>query len=683
MVDNVRERRTGPKCVAILGPMSSGKTTLLEAMLARSGAIHQQNSVASGNSVGDASAEARQHGMSVEATFVSTDFMGEPITFVDCPGSVEFSFEADPVLAAVDMAVVVTEADDAKIPALQHILKKLDARGIPRVLFLNKIDKAVMGVRDALKLLQPASASPLLLRQIPIRSQGEAVGAIDLALERAYIYRQGEESEVTEIPNEEKAREVEARFSMLETMADYDDSLMEQLLEDIEPSVDTVFSDLSSDLQKGLLTPVLIGSAENGNGALRLLKTIRHDGPDIDQTCQRLGIASDGGFLGRVMKTVHNPHSGKLSFVRVLRGQVSDGSQIAGQDGASMRISGLYRPMAGGAEKISSANVGDLVGLGKLDGAATGNFIAQEKSDNIPIDMPERPYPVYSISVHAVERRDEVKMSAALTRLGEEDPSLSMEHQQGSGELVLHGNGEMHLRIAIERLENRSQIKVLTGVPVIPYRETIARATTQRGRHKKQSGGHGQFGDVTLEIRPQESNAGINFTNTITGGVVPKQYIPSVEHGVREYLERGPLGFPVVDVTVNLADGSYHSVDSSDMAFQMAGKVAMREGMPHCGSVLLEPVMKVTIDTPNDATNRVNAIISQRRGRMLGFGPREDWPGWDTVEALMPQADIGDMIIELRSATAGGATYAAEFDHMARVEQRLADAIIKARAEAA
>jgi elongation factor G len=267
--------------------------------------------------------------------------------------------------------------------------------------------------------------------------------------------------------------------------------------------------------------------------------------------------------------------------------------------------------------------------------------------------------------------------------LAEEDPSLNLHHNQDSAETILSGHGEMHLRVVRERLEGKNQIPVEGHAPAVPYRETIRKPVEQRGRHKKQSGGHGQFGDVVLQIKPLARGSGFQFTDTITGGVVPKTYIQSVETGIRDYLKSGPLGFPVVDVAVNLSDGSYHAVDSSDMAFQMAAKLAMKEGMAACSPVLLEPVMKVVILTPSDATAKIIALIPQRRGQILGYDAREGWPGWDVVEATMPQAEIGDLIIELRSATAGVATYSASFSHMSELTGRLADDAMNANGKAA
>jgi len=676
-------RRTGPKCIAIVGPFASGKTTLLEAILARSGAIPRQNAVASGGTVGDHSPEARAHAMSVEATTATVDFMGESLTFIDCPGSIEFATEADAILAASDVAVVVAEADPKKVPALQLILRKLDDLKLPRILFLNKIDRSDAGVRDTLKMLQPTSAAPLLLRQIPLRKGDAVIGSIDLALERAYVWREFAESEVTEIPNDDKAREVEARFSMLETLADHDDLLMEQLLEEKEPPRDEVFDDLSADLRDGSVVPVLIGTAEKGNGVLRLLKAIRHDAPDVEATRKRLGVADGAGAVAQVMKTIHTAHGGKLSIARILAGTIADGTELQVAGGGDVKVSGIYRMLGKDQHKLSSAKAGETVALGKLDDARTGATLTAGKAPAKPLVELSTPQPVFAMALRPKERKDDVKLSSAVQRIADEDPSLAVHHHQDTGETVISGHGEMHLRVTVERLENKYQIPIVSRAPGVPYRETIRKPTQQRGRHKKQSGGHGQFGDVVIEIKPLPRGSGFQFTDTITGGVVPKQYIPSVEAGVRDFLKTGPLGFPVVDIAVNLSDGSYHTVDSSDMAFQMAAKIGMKEGMAVCSPVLLEPIMKVQIFTPSDATAKITGIVPQRRGQILGYDARPGWAGWDIVEATMPQSEIGNLIVELRSATAGVATFESSFDHMAELTGRLADDVLNAQGKAA
>jgi elongation factor G len=666
------ERSTGPKCIAIVGPFASGKTSLFEALLARTGAIAKQAAAGSGSTVGDHSPEAKAHKMSVEATIATTSFMGESITFVDCPGSVEFAHEAEPVLAAADMAVVVAEADEKKLPALQLALRRLDDLGIPHVLFLNKIDKAAASVRDTLKLLQPVSRTPMLLRQIPIWKDGIATGFVDLALERAFVYRQHAESQVIPLAGDDAAREIEARYSMLERLADHDDALMEQLLTDIAPPKDEVFDDLAADLREGLVMPVFIGAAERGNGISRLLKAIRHEAPDWRVT------ANPNVPAAQVIKSIHTSHAGKLSVARIFGGAISDASDMTLPDGRTERISGIYALLGMTQKKLASAAEGETVALGKLDHAETGQTLSGGKTAVKQLGVGAPPAPVMSMSALPKERKDEVKLSAALHKIADEDPSLQVHHSAQTAETILGGQGEMHLRVVLERLSGRYGIAIDTKVPLVAWRESISKSATHRARHKKQSGGHGQFGDVQLDIKPLPRGAGFEFTDTITGGVVPKNYIPSVEEGVRDFLKFGPLGFPLVDLAVNLSDGSYHTVDSSDMAFQMAAKQCLREAMPSCASVLLEPVMRVEVATPESGMAAATGILTQRRGQILGFSPREGWEGWNVIEALAPESELRGLIIELRSATAGVASYTASFDHMAELAGRMADEVIKA-----
>jgi len=667
------------RCVALVGPLGSGKTTLLEAILARTGAIERPGGVAAGTSVGDASPEARAHGMSVELNIADTAFLDDRYTFIDCPGSVEFLAEAAPVLAAADVAIVVCEADPRKVPALQMILKNLEERGIPRMLFLNKIDKVEGGVREALQVLQTASRTPLVLRQIPIWTSGVATGFIDLALERAFVYREHAQSETMSIPDAERAREVEARFQMLERVADYDDALMEELLSDIEPPRDRVFDDLAREMREGLICPVFLGSAERGNGILRLLKALRHEAPGVAETRARLGFAPHGETVVQILKTLTGSHGGKLAVARVLAGTVADGATLTRADGATGRVSGLFRISGTDVTKRGPAVAGETAALAKLEMARTGATLSSDPRSAVDLVELVPPPPVMAIAVAPADRKDEVKLSAALGRLAEEDLGLSVGLDPEGGETRLGGQGEMHLRVVLERLANRSGVAVVRRPPRIAYRETIRAPASVRGRHKKQSGGHGQFADVTLEIAPRGRGEGFLFEDRVTGGVVPRQYIPAVEAGVREALAAGPYGFPVVDVAAALVDGSAHAVDSSEQAFRAAGQLAMREGLEKAGAVLLEPVLAVTIVCPSEATPKANAIVSARRGHITGFEPRAGWPGWDVVSALVPEADMGDLIVELRSATAGVGSFTARFDHLAELVGRAAADVVERR----
>jgi elongation factor G len=662
-----------------VGPFQSGKTTLLEAILARTGAVQRQGTVEAGTTVGDSSKEARHHKMSVEVTVATTTFMDDSYTFIDCPGSVEFVHDMRAALPAIDAAVVVCEADERKVAQLQLILRELEDLKIPRFLFLNKIDKADKPVRDTLKLLQPASRTPLLLRQIPIFKDDIIRGFADLALERAYVYKEHAPSELIKLEANDVDSQKDARFAMLETLADHDDELMEQLLADIPPPRDRVFDDLSHELREGLVCPVLIGVATRTNGVLRLMKALRHESPGIAATAKRLGVKTNGEAVATVLKTFHTTHGGKLSIARVLAGQSGDGVTLGTPGGEAGRVSGVFKLLGSSTEKRGPATAGETVAFGKLDGARTGDTLSSGKQPHAAVGE-VKPYPgVLAIAISAKERKDDVKLGLALTKLVEEDPSLTVSHNPETHEVVVWGQGEMHLRVATERLADRFGIAIERRRPTVGYRETIKKPIQQRGRHKKQSGGHGQFGDVVLDIKPLPRNAGFVFEEKITGGVVPRNYIPSVEEGVIDALKHGPLGFQVVDVSVALIDGSYHAVDSSDMAFRIAGRIGITEALPQCNPVLLEPIHMVEIVCPSEASAKINAIMSGRRGQILGFDTREGWDGWDVVRAMMPETEIGDLIIEVRSATAGVGSFSFKFDHMAELTGKPADQIVAAK----
>ena len=673
----------GPRCIALVGPFQSGKTTLLEAIMARTGAIPRAGSVDAGTSVGDASPEARRHKMGTGLTAATTTFMGDSYTFIDCPGSVEFAHDMRAALPAVDAAVVVCEADEKKLPQLQIILRELEDLGIPRFLFLNKIDRANKRIRETLATLQPASRIPLVLRQIPIWNGDLIAGFVDLALERAFVYREHKASEVIALEGGDLDREKEARFSMLEKLADHDDALMEQLLEDIAPPRDAVFDDLARELREGLICPVLLGSAVRENGVLRLMKALRHEVPGVTETAKRLGAASAKDGLAYVFKTLHLQHGGKLSLTRLLAGHLDDGATLQSASGESGRVSGILAVSGAHDSKRAAAEAGETVALGKLDGIRTGDTVSSGKNAPKALVSVEPMPPVLALSLSATDRKDDVKLGQALLRLNEEDPSLTMIHNPRTHDIVLWGQGEMHLRVALERLKDRFGVNVKSQPPSIGYLETIRKSITQRGRHKKQSGGHGQFGDVVLEVAPMPRGGGFAFQEKVVGGAVPRNYIGAVEEGVVDGLLRGPLGFPVCDVQVTLTDGSYHSVDSSDLAFRTAARIGVSEALPQCQPVLLEPIHVVEIVCPTEATAKINAILSGRRGQILGFDTREGWPGWDRVRAMMPEAEIGELIVELRSATAGAGSFTRQFDRMAEVTGRAADQIIAAHRVAA
>lgn len=647
----------GPRCAALVGSLGSGKTTLFEDMLFAAGAIPRRGTAREGNTVGDGAPEARARGMSTECSVASFDYLGEGWTLIDCPGSVELAHEAQAAMAVADIVVVVAEPVPERAVALQPILKFLDDRAIPHLVYINKMDLPEASVRATLHALQGVSARPLVLREIPMRDgAGKVSGHVDLVSERAWRWNPHKPSDLISLPDAVKGDEAQARGTMLEALADFDDALMADLLEDVVPPTDAVYANLSRDLAADLIVPVFFGSAEHENGINRLLKALRHEAPAVAATAARLGLP-EGAPLVQVFRTVWAGQSGKLSYARVWRGSLRDGATL-GRD----RVGGLHHLMGRKTTPRPEAQAGEVVALGRLAEARTGDLLSP--AGRVPADWPTPPAALYRLAIRAERQADEVKLAAALQRLAEEDPTISAAHSAETGEMILAGQGETQLQIALARLKSDYGLAVARARPQVPYRETITRTTTIHARHKKQSGGHGEFADVHLEIRPQPRGAGFAFDDRITGGVVPKPYIPAVQKGVEGFLAKGPLGFPLVDIAVTLTDGSYHPVDSSDMAFQKAGAKAMAEAMPSCGAILLEPVLRLTLAVPSEFTARVQRIVTGRRGQLLGFDARPGWTGWDEVQALMPQAETHDLIVELRAASLGVGHYAAVFDHL-------------------
>ncbi len=665
---------TGPRSVAILGPYLSGKTTLLESILFATGAIGRKGTQSAGNTVGDSAPESRERGMGTEVNVAVTSFLDDSLAFLDCPGSVELLQESRNAIVGVDGAIVVVEPDPGKALAAVPLLKILADHDIPRLLFVNKVDRENGDIPGLLDALGPMSDAPLVLRHMPL-ANGEAVGGyVDLASRRVFSYKANAASEPIELPADSSDDFETARYAMLETLADFDDELMEKVLEDITLEDGEIYANLTNAFQDGQIVPVLLGSAELDHGVRRLLKFLRHEVPGAEVAAARQGEFGDG-VVAQVLKTIHTPHAGKLSISRVWCGVVKDGMSLNGE-----RVAGLFRMLGHGTEKIAEAGPGAVVGLARLDSAVTGQVLSDGK-EAPELAAEDTLTPVFSLAISADKRDDEVKLSGALSKLSDEDPSLIYEQMEATRELVLRGQGDIHLRVAVDRLRHKYGLAVSTRRPRVPYMEAIRKSVDQHGRHKKQSGGHGQFGDVHLTIKPQPRGTGFEFKNSIVGGVVPRQYIPAVENGVKDYLAKGPLGFPVVDLQVELYDGQFHAVDSSEIAFRTAARIAMSEGMPKCDPVLLEPIMRIDVMVPSEFTPRINQVLSGRRGQVLGFDVRPGWSGWDVVSGTIPELEMHDIIVELRSLTQGVASYVAHFDRLQELTGRLAEQVISQREE--
>ena len=664
--------------VAIVGPSLSGKTTLLESMLFVSGADRPQGYRQGRQyTVGDSAPESRARHMSAEVSAARANFDGVTFNFLDCPGSIELPGRGAqrPDWLRRGRRRLRTRRRARDNPSADFPVSRAKTTFLISCSSTRWTEPATM-MRDLIPAMQDVSVKPLLINQVPVREGEDVTGYVDLVTEKTYAYKAGGASQETEMPDSVKEREHEARTMMLETLADFDDTLLEKLLEDELPSTEEIIADLHDTLGDGNLVPVLIGAAEQENGVRRLLQHLAEWTPDASTTADHRAI-DPGKPVAQVLKTFHTQHGGKLSLVRVWRGTIKDGETVNGE-----RIGGVYHMLGMQQDKVDKAEAGDIVAFARLDEARTGDTLAvggaaPSSSDELPRaeELPR----LYGLAIHAERRDDEVKLSAALQKIQDEDPSLIAENDQDINQLILWGQGDIHLNVAFEKLKNRYGVAVQAERPRVPYREAIRKPITQHGRFKRQTGGSGMFGDVHVNIKPLQRGAGFEFKNSISGGSVPRQYIPAVEAGVKEYLERGPLGFPVVDVAVELFDGKYHDVDSNEMAFKLAARTAMNEGMPQCNPVLLEPIAEVHIHAPNSATSKVQQLVTGRRGQLLGYEVRDGWKGWDTVTAHMPQAEIQDLIAELRSLSQGVASYTATYDHLQELSGRVADQVVEDR----
>ncbi len=658
--------------VALVGPYSSGKTSLLESLLFVTGAITRKGKISDRNTVGDSSTQARDRQMSVEVSVAHSQYQDLNFTFLDCPGSIEFASETYNALVGAGAAIIVCEPVVDRVLTLAPLLKFLDDWEIPHLIFINKMDRCNSHFNEVLQALKSVSSRPLVPQQYPIRQNNEIIGFIDLINEQAYHYHANSPADPVALPDHLKEEEQIARQEMLETIAEFDDHLLEELLEDINPSREEILQDLKQELGADQIVPVFFGMAERDYGVRHLLTALVEEAPAPTITANRRGLdpSADGDAVVQILKTYFTPQGGRLSLARVWQGTLSDGMALNG-----VRIGGIYRLMGQQQQPLQQAQAGEIVALGRLEGIGTGDVVSSgSQKPDLPKGLQLKP--VFALAIAAANRKDEVKLSSALTKLIEEDPSLHWEQHGDTKEVILWGQGEIHLQVALDRLARKYNLPMTTHLPQVPYKETIKTSTKSHGRYKHQTGGHGAFGDVYLDIKPLARGEGFHFHESIVGGVVPKQYIPGVETGVREYLGHGPLGFPVVDIDVTLTDGSYHSVDSSEQAFKQAARLAMTEGLPKCHPVLLEPILSVTVLAPSEYTAKVLQLISGKRGQIQGFEASAEWKGWDQVTAYLPQAEMHDFIVELRSLTMGVGFFQWDEDHLQEVPDKLRDAVL-------
>ncbi|MGC1381834.1 MAG: elongation factor G [Candidatus Baltobacteraceae bacterium] len=654
--------------IAFVGPHHAGKTTLVEAILAHTGAIGRRGSIAEGTTVTDHEPEDAAHLQSTTVAFAHATAHDVEITLADTPGFVDFFEETRQALVGVDAAVVVVEADPGRIVQTQAIVDYLELTHMPHIFVVNKMDRPGADFAQTLAALQSAYGRHVVAEQWPLGNAENFSGYIDLAEMKAYRFDPGSGAgQVTDkeepIPAELADQARTMHGELLEAIADFDDHLMEELLEGVEPPLEEIERDLCNECAHDQIIPVLVSAGISGAGVTALVRAIEKWFPSPAQApcpdAEGRPIASDPNApaVARVIKTSIHPQSGKLSIARVLSGTIKADATLTNisKQGEKVRLGGLYRLQGKKQEAIPEAGPGTIVALARLDSVSTGDTLT---SNGHKVLLPRVPFgePVFAVAIKPKERIDEAKISQMLARIVEEDPALRLDRAEVTHEMLLLGSGEQHVSIAVERLARKYKVEVETAPPTIPYLETITGGTEIHSRYKHQTGGHGQFGDVWLRFEPRERGAGVTFGEKIVGGVVPRQFIPAVEKGVREALAHGSSGYPVTDLHVTLFDGQYHDVDSSEQSFKTAAGMGVREALPKCNPVVLEPIAHVTVIVPTTYTSTVIQQLTGKRGQILGMNPAER-AGFDTVEAYVPAVELSRYITELRTATQGLGTY--------------------------
>ena len=632
------------RCFTVLGPSQSGKTELVHALAALEDA-HPRS-------------EAAGHiGLTQFA------FMGEDWTAIDVAGGPEFARMGGAALLAADAAVLCVSPDPDEAVLAAPWLRAVEAANVPCFIFINRMDAPKGRVRDIVSALQAYTGHTVVLRQIPIREGGQIIGAIDLISERAWRYREGQPSQLVEMPKSETEREHEARAELLEHMSDYDDALLEELIEDHEPATGALFEIARRETQHRDVIPAFMGSASHRNGILRLMKALRHEAPNVDVLTERLGVS---GALAVGFHAQNRKHLGKCVMLRALGDGVAQGAQLGGAGlGGLAGIGGKA-----GLDGLSKGEIGISV---KSDQLGAGRVFTASAAERVP-DWGRGCPPALARIAVPLRERDDVRLSTALGRLTEADPMIVLGQDQASGHAVLKLQGVMHERQVLAALAE--------DLPAPRYLETISARVDEQYRHRKQSGGAGQFADVAVTVAPAARGDGFRFSEVVKGGAVPRNYIPAVEEGAREALDKGPLGFPVTDVAVTLTDGKHHAVDSNDFAFRTAGRMALREALAKAGPILLQPIERVDIHVPSVYSGAMVSLISSLKGQVLGFDRDPDFRGWDIFRALLPASAEEDLAMALGSATQGTAWHEMSFDHYEEIYGKEAERISRERASA-
>ncbi|WP_062196954.1 elongation factor G [Massilibacterium senegalense] len=674
--------------IGIMAHIDAGKTTTTERILYYTGKIHKIGETHEGASQMDWMEQEQERGITITSAATTAQWKGHRLNVIDTPGHVDFTVEVERSLRVLDGAVAVLDAQSGVEPQTETVWRQATTYKVPRIVFVNKMDKtgadflySVGTLHDRLQ----ANAHPI---QFPIGAEDQFNGIIDLVEQKAYLYKNdlGTDIEEAEIPAEFADKAEELRASLIEAVADFDEELMMKYLEGEEITVE----ELKAAIRKATLAvefyPVLCGSAFKNKGVQLVLDAVLDYLPAPTDIESIKGTLPDGTeverhaddsepFSALAFKVMTDPFVGKLTFFRVYSGVASAGTYVLNSTkGKRERLGRILQMHANSREEISEVYAGDIAAAVGLKDTGTGDTLCAEKEEVI-LESMEFPEPVISVAIEPKTKADQDKMGVALAKLAEEDPTFRTETNEETGQTIIAGMGELHLDIIVDRLRREFKVEANVGAPQVAYRETLRQAAECEGKFVRQSGGRGQYGHVWIEFAPNEEGAGFEFENAIVGGVVPREYIPSVQHGLEDALQNGLLaGYPVIDVKAKLFDGSYHDVDSNEMAFKIAASMALKQAKTKCKPVILEPIVKVEVVIPEEYMGDIMGDVTSRRGRVEGMEARGNA---QVVKAFVPLSEMFGYATTLRSKTQGRGTYTMTFDHYEEVPKSISEEIIK------
>lgn len=673
--------------VALVGHGQAGKTSLAEAVLFATGAIERLGSVESGTTVSDSDAEETERKISISLALLPCEWEGHQINLLDTPGYADFVGEVVAALRVTDGVVLTVDATSGVQVQTQRYARLAAERGLPRLAVISKVDKEHTDFERTLREVRERLSCNAVAVSLPIGSQAEMRGVVDLVKGAAYFSQEGREIRGP-IPEEMSAAVADHRRTLIEAAAEADDALMEKYFEEETLSSEEIARGLRAATLAGKVVPTLAAASLRVAGVRSLLEAIVADLPSPKERGAAVGVhprtqerqerapSPEAPTSALVFKTTADPYAGRLTYFRVYSGTLhSDAPIYNATRGERERIGPLLVPAGRKQQGVPALSAGDMGLVAKLHATATGDTLCDESSPIVLAGL-DLPTAVFSLAIRAKSRADEDKVGSALGRLCEEDPTIRFSMNPETKETILSGMGDLHLEIVVNRLQRKFGVAVETGAPKIPYRETIRGKARVQGRHKRQTGGRGQFGDVWVRFEPLPRGAGFEFVDEVKGGAVPRNFIPAVEKGIREALEHGPLaGYPLADLRAILDDGSSHPVDSSDLAFKIAGSLALQKGAVEAGPVLLEPIMEAEVVVPGEQMGDVIGVLNSKRGSILGMEPQGDS---QVVRALVPLAEMANFASELRSVTGGRGSYSMRFSHYQEVPAHLAQSIIEA-----